>query len=63
MTPDEERIERLERALLELVYWGPNFEDDRDADKVWRADHRVDVDVNHIIGDLLDKYKPQDPSL
>ena len=53
MTP-EERIERLERALLEFVYY------EKDSNEVpgWRTEFYVDVYVNDIIGDLLDKYKP-----
>lgn len=53
MTP-EERIERLERALLNMVYHHRGDEDG------WFTEHYIDWDVSHIIGDLLDKYKPKD---
>jgi hypothetical protein len=59
MTPDEERIERLERALLEMVYYDNNplpF-------MGWYTEYPIDTDVTNIIGDLLDKHKPKDPSL
>lgn len=58
MTPEQERIERLERALLELVYWGMHPDDNAGAETAWRTDWMVDTDVTDIIGDLLDKYKP-----
>lgn len=55
MTPDQERIERLEKALLELVYY------EKDSNESgWHTEFYVDVYVNDIIGDLLDKYKPKD---
>lgn len=55
MTPDhEERIERLERALLELVY----YDDNPFPFMGWYTGHLIDTDVTNIIGDLLDKYKP-----
>lgn len=72
MTPEhEERIERLEKALLELVYC-ENYDAELDIERSmetgewvsvpahnrWLTEHYIDVDVSHIIGDLLDKYKP-----
>lgn len=54
MTPDhEERIERLERALLELVRYH--------SGRVYQGWYTVVLDgynVDDIIGDLLDKYEP-----
>ena len=57
MTPEEERIERLERALSRLVYHEVSSEHAVDE---WRTEFRIDTDVTNIIGDLLDKYKPKD---
>jgi hypothetical protein len=60
MTPEQERIERLERALLELVYYnepGPY------SISGWCVGIRGDENVDDIIGDLLDKYKPTNSSL
>lgn len=71
MTPDQERIERLERALLELVYC-ENYKVELDIERSmatgkwvntprpsrWLVGCNGDSDVDDIIGDLLDKYKP-----
>lgn len=58
MTPDEERIERLEKALLGLVYYDRTF-----ICEGWYTGYHGDSSVSDVIGDLLDKYKPQDPGL
>lgn len=55
MTPDQERIERLERALLELVYYHTGG---MRAVSGWYTGIIGDSFVSDIIGDLLDKYKP-----
>lgn len=59
MTSDQERIERLERALSRLVYYEAGS---LHGDDGWYANFRVDTDVTGIIGDLLDKYKPTNPN-
>lgn len=53
---DEERIERLEMALLELVSWRDKYTDENG----WHKSLYGDANVDDIIGDLLDKYKPKD---
>lgn len=58
MTPEQERIERLEKALLELVYYARTF-----LCEGWYTGYHGDYNVSDVIGDLLDKHKPKDPSL
>lgn len=53
MTPDQERIERLEKALLELVYYDRTF-----LCEGWYTGYHGDYNVSDVIGDLLDKYIP-----
>ena len=55
---DAERIEALETALLELVYW--DYDSFYPSKAQWRIGIREDSGVNDFIGNLLDKYKPND---